>query len=572
MSHRYSQVGLFAVFLAAWAGLATADLSGQTKTLDRQFDPIVFDAIESSSALIGLPIAELTAYKFDAGANTFSAIPFQIDEVTNDGKFLLENDGLIDANDEVVFMPGDAGDRAGRDKWLNDPGALQNQRVEIEVTDPLAPNKKGWIYLFRNVSNPPVNVPSYIRHGNAPAGTGADTVKGLSYVTGHTANGLPNFQTIKQPNGQFSPDLIDRLKLRVKGRATIFGFSFNYEANDSNAVKFVSTKFGGGKVRGLRQLEFGLAITTPLGPITIDTVSFVTQYFPYSSTLIAKDAKLDSATAALAGVQLIRQSLDFNGNVLNRNTRFYNAFNTGGFLIDGVADAPVATVVDGKVNWFLASGQLGGVVVLLTVPPIGDTRALYYRDSATGGTSDGTADTGDNRSYGDFGVQINDDKIQGSFSLDLNLSMFYLDPASAILGNPVAAGEQFKAWQDSTMDALATAQTHEPSAVESPDGDGPEIFTLYDAYPNPFSATRERARIVFNLGLERGEPQLSIYNLMGQEVATFTATHGLRAGRGRQELAWNGRDANGRLLPAGVYFYRLRAGAQVATKKLILVQ
>jgi hypothetical protein len=150
--------------------------------------------------------------------------------------------------------------------------------------------------------------------------------------------------------------------------------------------------------------------------------------------------------------------------------------------------------------------------------------------------------------------------------------MYYLDPASAILGDPVAAGGQFKAWQDSVARAFALAQTMEPSAVESPGGDAPDVFALQEAYPNPFSVAREQTRIVFNLGLERGEPQLSIYNLMGQQVASFDTRNGLQAGRGRQELTWNGRDANGRLLPAGVYFYRLRAGTQVATKKLILVR
>jgi hypothetical protein len=269
---------------------------------------------------------------------------------------------------------------------------------------------------------------------------------------------------------------------------------------------------------------------------------------------------------------LIRQSLDLSANALNRNMKFYNAFNTAGFLIDGNTDSPAATLVDSKVNWFLSSGQLGGIMVLLTVPQIGDARALYYRDNAAGGTGDNTTDTGDNKSYGDFGVQITDDKIQGSFSLDLNLTMYYLDPTSAVLSDPVAAGEKFKAWQDSTLRALATAQTFRPSAVEEPGGAAPEVFTLQEAYPNPFSLAREQTRIVFNLGLERGEPQLAIYNLMGQQVASFSTRNGLRTGRGRQELSWNGRDLYGRLLPAGVYFYRLRAGAQVATKKLILVR
>jgi hypothetical protein len=37
-------------------------------------------------------------------------------------------------------------------------------------------------------------------------------------------------------------------------------------------------------------------------------------------------------------------------------------------------------------------------------------------------------------------------------------------------------------------------------------------------------------------------------------------------------VQWNGKDANGSLVPSGIYFYRMKADGFEATRKMILVR
>ncbi|HMB93589.1 MAG TPA: FlgD immunoglobulin-like domain containing protein, partial [Rhodothermales bacterium] len=69
-------------------------------------------------------------------------------------------------------------------------------------------------------------------------------------------------------------------------------------------------------------------------------------------------------------------------------------------------------------------------------------------------------------------------------------------------------------------------------------------------YPNPFNP---ETIIRYDIN-QAGHVQLRIYDGLGREVATLvdaTKTTGLFQER------WDGRDATGRRLPSGVYFYRL---------------
>jgi len=97
----------------------------------------------------------------------------------------------------------------------------------------------------------------------------------------------------------------------------------------------------------------------------------------------------------------------------------------------------------------------------------------------------------------------------------------------------------------------------------------PTQFALHQNYPNPFSA-KQNTMLRFDLPGEEAVPvELSIFNLNGQLVQQLLS--GTRA-PGRYEIAWNGKNEAGHETPAGIYWYRLRAGKWSAQKRLVRIR
>lgn len=105
-----------------------------------------------------------------------------------------------------------------------------------------------------------------------------------------------------------------------------------------------------------------------------------------------------------------------------------------------------------------------------------------------------------------------------------------------------------------------------PTYVAEPQGGGrPTAFALEQNAPNPFNSS---TIIRFALD-EPGEVMLEVFNATGQRVAELARGH---RESGQYRVRWDGRDESGRVLSSGVYFYRLVAGRQTASRKLLLVK
>ncbi|HEX9006498.1 MAG TPA: T9SS type A sorting domain-containing protein, partial [Bacteroidota bacterium] len=110
-------------------------------------------------------------------------------------------------------------------------------------------------------------------------------------------------------------------------------------------------------------------------------------------------------------------------------------------------------------------------------------------------------------------------------------------------------------------DAVKVAKVVTTAAAPgSPAGEHPLGFSLSQNYPNPFNPS---TTIRFGLP-ERSRVVLTVSNMLGQQVARLVDGE---LGAGYHEIRF---DASG--LASGVYFYQLRAGGFVQSKRFLLLR
>ena len=94
----------------------------------------------------------------------------------------------------------------------------------------------------------------------------------------------------------------------------------------------------------------------------------------------------------------------------------------------------------------------------------------------------------------------------------------------------------------------------------------PTVFALGANYPNPFNPA---TTIPVSVAAGAGDVDLTIYNVLGQPVRHVW--NGLLAA-GEHRLAWDGRDALGQPVAAGVYVVRLHQGEQTRIRKMVKLE
>lgn len=100
----------------------------------------------------------------------------------------------------------------------------------------------------------------------------------------------------------------------------------------------------------------------------------------------------------------------------------------------------------------------------------------------------------------------------------------------------------------------------DPSASVNESETLPNEFGLGNAYPNPFNA---QTMIPFTLS-SNGVVDLAVYDIAGRRISTLVSG---RMEAGNHSVTWNAEN-----IPAGVYLYRLSAGNNVSTRKVVLVK
>lgn len=133
----------------------------------------------------------------------------------------------------------------------------------------------------------------------------------------------------------------------------------------------------------------------------------------------------------------------------------------------------------------------------------------------------------------------------------------------------VSGGGAIFAWQDfrndNKGDIYATRLTGSGSTPSGVNGSTPSLVMVGENFPNPFSSAT-----TFDLTLQQESTvKVEIFDVAGHRVRTMDVGH---MGPGASQLQFDGLGDSNRALPSGVYFLRVRAGGETATRKMVLAR
>ncbi|MBR9977259.1 MAG: T9SS type A sorting domain-containing protein [Bacteroidetes bacterium] len=120
--------------------------------------------------------------------------------------------------------------------------------------------------------------------------------------------------------------------------------------------------------------------------------------------------------------------------------------------------------------------------------------------------------------------------------------------------------------EDENVELTFTAVTGTTSASTAPLANE---LRLSQNYPNPFALNTNSSTVISYRTPESGMTTLKVYNLLGREVRTLV--NEVRPA-GRTMVTWNGRDNTGRMVPAGIYVYKLTTNTQSVSRRMMLTR
>lgn len=93
----------------------------------------------------------------------------------------------------------------------------------------------------------------------------------------------------------------------------------------------------------------------------------------------------------------------------------------------------------------------------------------------------------------------------------------------------------------------------------------PYCYFIRQNYPNPFNAS---TTIEYSLA-ENSQVRLEIFNLIGGRSSILVETY---QSSGSYRVKWEGKNSDGQIVPAGIYFYKLTAGDFSETRQMIMLK
>ena len=367
--------------------LADMDLVPSAASLGRQHDPVVITG-GLLSHLVGGSVDDIFVYAYHG--TTPTQIPFQIDERDGDGMFVAVEDGQLDDNDELVFMAMDGGDSVSL-PLLDAGGTFITPSYVITLTDPIS-DTYAWAYVFSSSALSRTFTADYVSYDQ-----GNDRITGPGrYAIGFDANcAFRDYLTL----GDDSVDLLDREKLRISGTASFPPYPPVSISADEEDIAKSGVHVIDGPVRVTRVST----VTLSIGPGVSAQGTYV--LFAYRSLVVQP-----TPIMVLPAFQIdhLRISMDWNEQASVMT--YYDANNPTGTIING---SPDAIAVTPATRWAQVTTITGTVVNVSQIPAgMGGAQSTYYKDDS----AVDAGDTGDQRSYGDAGIQV-DGPNPGSYTM-----------------------------------------------------------------------------------------------------------------------------------------------------------
>lgn len=103
------------------------------------------------------------------------------------------------------------------------------------------------------------------------------------------------------------------------------------------------------------------------------------------------------------------------------------------------------------------------------------------------------------------------------------------------------------------------------TSVQENSSSVPRDFQLFQNYPNPFNP---ETRISYRL-TSSGFTSLTVHDQLGRTIRTLVSQD---QALGEHVVVWDGKDNAGNIAPSGMYFYSLKTGTMVESKKMVLMK
>lgn len=346
--------------------------AADTRTLIRTEDCVVVTG-ESLAPLAGAAIEQLSLQVYDGRA--FHPVPFQIDERKPDGSFAYlsgrgaspDPESGLDANDELAFMVGDGGDRAG--------GLPLNARQVLELEIVETNGGRAWVYLCRYDGAAPRAEGDYVSYREAPE-SNRKVFDGQTVTLGYPRDAFFGDELHMKTGHGAGPDLLDVWTFRGKVDPSIW---FPVKLEMDTMLKDDPVAWTDGAVRVLYEGEGYVKLSfLKIKANNINRLEFCRSALHMHqefSTPTNYDKLIDSSD--------VQVYMAFNENMTGN--RVYDANTPETLVFDGVCSAPERSRDAKRISeWFVSYGPAGNIVYrpVFTLPswkPV-NTRLFYKED------------------------------------------------------------------------------------------------------------------------------------------------------------------------------------------------